>query len=267
MKIKNKKNTKIFLVVLAILIALILIIGASKFVLKDYVKQEIKQDIKEKEQIIELDKYIKARENMVENQLKNRNITDKKVLDVMNRIERHRFVPLELQNRAYNDNPLPIGYGQTISQPYIVALMTQSLQVNEDDRILEIGTGSGYQAAVLADLVKQVYTIEIVGELADSAEDRLNRMGYKNVKVKNADGYFGWEENAPFDAIIVTAAANHIPPPLLQQLKHNGKLIIPLGSTLTFQTLMLITKTGDELETEFITGVRFVPLTGEAQKR
>ena len=185
----------------------------------------------------------------------------------MNRTERHRFVPLELQNRAYDDNPLPIGYGQTISQPYIVALMTQSLQVNEDDRVLEIGTGSGYQAAILADLVKQVYTIEIVGELADSAEDRLNKMSYKNVKVKNADGYFGWEENAPFDAIIVTAAANHVPPPLLQQLKYNGKLIIPLGSTLTFQTLMLITKTEDEPETEFITGVRFVPLTGEMQKR
>lgn len=263
MRIKNKKITKILLVVSAILIALIFIISASKFVLKDYVKQ----DIKEKKQIIELDKYIKARENMVEDQLRRRNITDKKVLDVMSKIERHRFVPLELQNRAYNDNPLPIGYGQTISQPYIVALMTQSLQLNEDDRILEIGTGSGYQAAVLADLVKQVYTIEIVRELADSAEDRLSKMGYKNIKVKNADGYFGWEENAPFDAIIVTAAANHIPPPLLQQLKHNGKLIIPLGSTLTFQTLMLITKTGDELETEFITGVRFVPLTGEAQKK
>jgi len=162
---------------------------------------------------------------------------------------------------------LPIGYGQTISQPYIVALMTQSLQLKENNKVLEIGTGSGYQAAVLAELVKDVYTIEIIKELADSAENRLNNLNYKNIRVKNADGYFGWEEEAPFDAIIITAAANHIPPPLLNQLKDKGKLIIPLGSTLSFQTLTLVTKKGDELETEFITGVRFVPLTGQALKK
>jgi len=182
----------------------------------------------------------------------------------MEKIERHKFVPEALKNNAYDDNPLPIGYGQTISQPYIVALMTQSLEVGKNDKVLEIGTGSGYQAAVLSELVKKVYTMEIINELAENAETRLRNLGYKNVKVENADGYSGWEEFAPYDAIIVTAAANHIPPPLLEQLKDGGKLIIPLGSTLTFQTLTLVTKKGDDLETKFITGVRFVPLTGKA---
>ena len=213
------------------------------------------------------DKYARLRENMVKYQLKNRDIDNKKVLEVMNKVERHKFVPSNLVSDAYDDSPLPIGHGQTISQPYIVALMTQSLKVNENDKVLEIGTGSGYQAAVLAELVKQVYTIEIIKELANSSKNRLNKLNYTNVKVKHADGYFGWKEYAPFDAIIITAAANHIPPPLLKQLKDGGKLIIPLGSTLWFQTLTLVTKKGDELETEFITGVRFVPFTGEAQKK
>ncbi len=213
------------------------------------------------------DKYAKLRENMVKYQLKTRDIDNKKVLEVMNKVERHKFVPTNLVSDAYDDSPLPIGHGQTISQPYIVALMTQSLQVNENYKVLEIGTGSGYQAAVLAELVKNVYTIEIIKELANSAKNRLNKLNYTNVKVKHADGYFGWKEYAPFDAIIITAAANHIPPPLLKQLKDGGKLIIPLGSTLWFQTLTLVTKKGEELETEFITGVRFVPFTGEAQKK
>ena len=145
--------------------------------------------------------------------------------------------------------------------------MTQVLGVDENDEVLEIGTGSGYQAAVLSELVKEVYTIEIIEALANNAKNGLKNLNYKNIEVKHADGYFGWEEKGPFDAIIVTAAANHIPPPLLRQLKDNGKLVIPLGSTLTFQTLTLVTKKGNELETEFITGVRFVPLTGEAQKK
>lgn len=264
MKTKNKKNIKkiILVFILIIFIALIFVINKDKFILKDYIN---KRGTEEKKEVSdEVDKYARQRENMVEQQLKTRGINDDKVLDVMGKIERHKFVPSGLVNQAYDDNPLPIGYGQTISQPYIVALMTQSLQVDQDDRVLEIGTGSGYQAAVLAELVKEVYTIEIIKELADSAEERLNHLGYKNVKVKNADGYFGWEEHAPFDAVIVTAAANHIPPSLLQQLKDGGKLIIPLGSTLRFQTLTLVTKKGNESETEFITGVRFVPLTGKA---
>ena len=249
-KKKLSKNKKIILFLIITLIVFILISNG---------KEIEKEDVNE-----EIDKYYQLRKNMVSQQLKTRDINDEKVLSVMEKIERHKFVPDQLKNNAYDDNPLPIGYGQTISQPYIVALMTQSLQVNENDKVLEIGTGSGYQAAVLSGLVDKVYTIEIINELAKNAETRLNNLGYKNVKVKNADGYFGWEEFAPFDAIIVTAAANHIPPPLLQQLKEGGKLIIPLGSTLTFQTLTIVTKKGNDLETEFITGVRFVPLTGKA---
>ena len=214
-----------------------------------------------------IDEFYEAKKYMVENHMRARDIYDERVLKVMEKVPRHRFVPANLVANAYDDRPLPIGYGQTISQPYIVALMTQELTVGKKDKVLEIGTGSGYQAAVLAELVKEVYTIEIVEPLSKSAEEILRREGYKNVQVKNADGYFGLEEKAPFDAIIVTAAVNHIPPPLIEQLKDNGRLIIPLGSTREFQTLTLITKKGNDLETRFITGVVFVPLTGEAQKR
>lgn len=213
-----------------------------------------------------LDEYSEERKTMVDTQLRTRDITDKNVLDVMGEVPRHEFVPPQSLSVAYKDHPVPIGYGQTISQPYIVALMTQSLDLKPDFRVLEIGTGSGYQAAVLAELVDEVYTIEIVDELAQSAYARLEKMGYENIEVRNADGYSGWEEYAPFDAIIVTAAANHIPPLLLQQLKDGGKLIVPLGSTLRFQTLTLVTKKGDVLDTEFITGVRFVPMIGKAQQ-
>ena len=213
------------------------------------------------------DEFYTARKYMVENHMRARDISDEKVLAVMEKVPRHRFVPANLVANAYDDRPLPIGYGQTISQPYIVALMTQELNVSTTNKVLEIGTGSGYQAAVLAELVKEVYTIEIVEPLAKSAEERLKREGYKNIEVKNADGYFGWKEKAPFDAIIVTAAANHLPPPLIEQLKDGGRLIIPLGSTREFQTLTLVTKKGNDLETKFITGVVFVPLTGEVQKK
>jgi len=254
-KKKLSKNKKIILFLIIILIVFILTINSAK------------NNIEDSNIDTEIDKYSQLRKNMVSQQLKIRDINNEKVLNVMGKIERHKFVPDLLKNNAYDDNPLPIGYGQTISQPYIVALMTQSLQVNENDKVLEIGTGSGYQAAVLSGLVDKVYTIEIINELAKSAETRLNNLGYDNVKVKNADGYFGWEEFAPFDAIIVTAAANHIPPSLLEQLKDGGKLIIPLGSTLTFQTLTIVTKKRDDLETEFITGVRFVPLTGKALEK
>lgn len=245
----NIPNKKIILFAIAVIIIFILISNGIK------IEEEVTEEV---------DIYTKMRKDMVEEQLKSRDIDDKKVLDVMNKVERHKFVSESLKDDAYDDNPLPIGHGQTISQPYIVALMTQTLELNENGRVLEIGTGSGYQAAVLAEMVKEVYTVEIIKALSESAEKRLNKLGYKNVKVKNADGYFGWKENAPYDAIIVTAAANHIPPPLLEQLKDNGKLIIPLGSTLTFQTLTLVTKKGNDLETEFISGVRFVPLTGKA---
>lgn len=214
-----------------------------------------------------VDEFLNARMYMVSNHMRARDINDERVLAVMEMVPRHRFVPDNLVTNAYDDRPLPIGYGQTISQPYIVALMTQELKLSKDDKVLEIGTGSGYQAAVLAELIKEVYTIEIVEPLAKSAEERLKREGYSNIQVKNADGYYGWEEKAPFDAIIITAAVNHIPPPLIRQLKDGGKLILPLGSTREFQTLTLVTKRGGELETRFISGVVFVPLTGEAQKK
>lgn len=206
------------------------------------------------------------RYEMIENQLKKRGIKDKNLLVAMQKVERHKFVPDFLIDKAYEDHPLPIGYGQTISQPYVVALMTKEAKVGKDDRVLEIGTGSGYQVAVLAEMVDQVYTIEIVKELADSASERLKNLGYDNIEVKNADGYYGWPEKGPFDAILVTAATNHVPPPLLKQLKDGGRLIIPLGSLFQFQTLNLITKKGDDIKSKFITGVSFVPMTGKMEE-
>jgi protein-L-isoaspartate(D-aspartate) O-methyltransferase len=205
---------------------------------------------------------------MVREQIIRRGIRDEKVLEAMKKIPRHLFVDESLRNRAYGDHPLPIGEGQTISQPYVVALMTEALRLKPYDRVLEIGTGSGYQAAVLAEIVKEVYTIEIRERLAKRAERLLDKLGYKNIKVKYADGYFGWEEYAPFDAIIITASANHIPPPLIKQLKSGGKLIIPLGSTVYYQTLTLVTKRDDgELDVEQMGGVAFVPMIGEVQKK
>ncbi|HWR57899.1 MAG TPA: protein-L-isoaspartate(D-aspartate) O-methyltransferase [Thermodesulfovibrionales bacterium] len=213
------------------------------------------------------DAYSGKRRYMVEHDIKGRGMKDTKVLEVMGKIPRHLFVDEALKGRAYDDNPLPIGEGQTISQPYVVALMTEALKLKPGDRVLEIGTGSGYQAAVLAEIVKDVYTIEIKRGLAEKSERRLKDLGYKNVRVKFGDGYFGWEEHAPFDAIIITASANHIAPPLIKQLKENGRLIIPLGSTVYYQVLTLATKKKGEVYLEQMTPVAFVPMTGEAQKK
>lgn len=212
-------------------------------------------------------KFTRARKRMVEKDLRGRDITDPKVLEVMGRIPRHLFVDPSLQDQAYADHPLPIGEGQTISQPYIVALMTQILKIKPGEKVLEIGTGSGYQAAVLAEMTDQVYSMEIREGLARRAQERLRSLGYDQVHIRNGDGYFGWEEAAPFDAILITCAANHIPPPLIQQLKEGGRLIIPLGSTTYFQTLTLLTKKGGETHVQHLTGVAFVPMTGEAQKK
>jgi protein-L-isoaspartate(D-aspartate) O-methyltransferase len=209
----------------------------------------------------------RLRQRMVREQLVSRDITDSRVLEVMALVPRHLFVLPEFVDQAYADTPLPIEEGQTISQPYIVALMTQCLKLKGEEKVLEIGTGSGYQAAVLAHLCREVYTIEIREGLARKAADLLARLGYTNVQVKWADGYFGWPEKAPFDAIIVTCAANHLPPPLLEQLKEGGRLVIPLGSTLYFQTLTLVQKEGKRPKVEYISGVRFVPMTGEAEKK
>lgn len=213
------------------------------------------------------DTYEKKRKFMIEHDIQGRGIKDRRVLEVMGKLPRHLFVEEQLRSRAYGDYPLPIGEGQTISQPYVVALMTEALKLKPSDRVLEIGTGSGYQAAVLAAIVSQVYTIEIKKVLAQQAEERLARIGYRNVRVKYGDGYFGWEEYAPFDAIIITASANHIPPPLIKQLKENGRLIIPLGSTIYYQSLTLATKKKGEMELEQLGSVAFVPMTGEAQKK
>lgn len=215
----------------------------------------------------ESDGYVKKRKRMVAEQLADRDITDRKVLEAMSQVPRHLFVSPAYRGQAYEDYPLPIDEGQTISQPYIVALMTQCLDLRPGEKVLEIGTGSGYQAAVLARLTDSVYTVEIRENLATKASQTLKNMGYDNVQVKWADGYFGWEEEAPFDAIIVTCAANHVPPPLLNQLKEGGRLIIPLGSTLYFQTLTLITKVEGKPRVKHISGVRFVPMVGEAEKR
>ena len=189
---------------------------------------------------------------------------DEHVLQALLDVDRHEFVPEQLRPQAYANQPLPIGHGQTISQPYIVALMTDLAAADRDDVVLEVGTGSGYQAAVLAKLVKQVYSIEIIEPLAKQARSRLQRLGYSNVVTSTGDGYFGWEEHAPFDAIVVTAAASHVPPPLIAQLKPGGRMVIPVGGRFTVQYLLLLEKTaaGDVL-TRHITAVRFVPLTGE----
>ena len=189
---------------------------------------------------------------------------DPRVLNAMARVPRHEFVPSDLIDLAYKNRPLPIGHGQTISQPYIVAIMTDLLNIEPGHRVLEIGTGSGYQAAVLAELNTRVWSIEIIKALGQQAQIRLQRLGYDNIELRLGDGYYGWPEQAPFDVIIVTAAANHIPPPLLKQLKPGGKMIIPVGSRFFTQELILITRSdNDEFITRQVLPVRFVPLTGE----
>ena len=210
------------------------------------------------------DIYFDARQSMVREQIEPRGIDDPLVLEAMRAVERHRFVPEEYLDQAYDDHPLPIGYGQTISQPYIVALMTQELGVEPGDRVLEIGTGSGYQAAILAEMGLEVYTLEIVPELANQAEARLETLGYGDVQVLNADGYFGWEEYAPYDAIIVTAAPDHMPQPLANQLAEGGRLVIPIGPAGLVQTLWLFEKVDGELQAESLGDVSFVPFTRAA---
>ncbi|MFO7553995.1 MAG: protein-L-isoaspartate(D-aspartate) O-methyltransferase [Desulfobacterales bacterium] len=201
---------------------------------------------------------------MVLSQVRSRGISDKNVLNAMSGVPRHVFVPGKLISRAYGDHPLPIGEGQTISQPYIVALMTESLELKGYERVLEIGTGSGYQAAILANIAKEVYTIEIKEKLYTKARRALESLGYMHVKTRHSDGYFGWPEAAPFDCIMVTAAIDHIPPPLLKQLKDGGRLILPLGNPFSYQNLSLVTKQGEDYTVKQITGVLFVPMTGYA---
>lgn len=202
--------------------------------------------------------FYSLRRDMVDTQIIRGGVKDERVLSAMLEVERHKFVPKSLEHLAYIDSPLPIGYNQAISQPYIVALMTELLDLKEDDRVLEIGTGSGYQAAILSALSSEVYTIEILEPLAESAEKRLEELGYKNIKVKHGDGYLGWSEYAPFDAIIVTAAPDEIPPKLVEQLKEGGRLVIPVGSI--YQELKLVIKEKGKIKEKDIIPVRFVPM-------
>jgi protein-L-isoaspartate(D-aspartate) O-methyltransferase len=206
-----------------------------------------------------------ARMNMVDEQLlsRGRDIRNPRVIEAMRTVPRHLLVPEDVRPMAYGDHPLPIGHGQTISQPYIVAFMTEILDPQPGDRVLEIGTGSGYQAAILAQLVEQVYTIEIVGPLAERAMGDLHNLGYKNIHVRAGDGYLGWPEAAPFDSIIVTCAPENIPQPLVEQLREGGRMIIPIGGL--HQELVLLKKIDGEIQKQAVLPVRFVPMTGKAQ--
>jgi protein-L-isoaspartate(D-aspartate) O-methyltransferase len=204
------------------------------------------------------------RQAMVEQQIEARGISDPATLAALRTVPRHEFLPMRLRSEAYADYPLPIGHGQTISQPFIVAFMTEAIRPQAGEKILEIGAGSGYQAAILAQMGAEVYTIEIVEPLAEMARQTLERLGYKNARVKSGDGFRGWPEHAPFDAIIVTCAPDKIPAPLVEQLRDGGRMIIPVGSGMN-QELVLLRKTGDKIEKQSVLPVRFVPMTGEAQ--
>jgi protein-L-isoaspartate(D-aspartate) O-methyltransferase len=209
--------------------------------------------------------YLKQRDLMVKSQIESRGISSTKVLKALRNVARHKFVPEQYQSEAYQDHPLPIGEGQTISQPYIVALMTEVLDLTPDEKVLEIGTGSGYQAAVLAEICKHVYTIEIIETLGEKAVSLLKELGYTQIKVKIGDGYQGWPEHAPFDAIIVTCAPTHIPTPLKQQLAEGGKMVIPVGKTFS-QQLVLLEKKKGKIVQKAIIPVRFVPMVGKDEK-
>jgi protein-L-isoaspartate(D-aspartate) O-methyltransferase len=209
---------------------------------------------------MQTDKYTSMRKAMVNDQIVKRGIRNPLTIKAMEKVPRHLFVPQEYTDRAYEDNPLPIGYEQTISQPFIVAYMTEIAKPAKWKKVLEIGTGSGYQAAVLAEIVDSVYTIEIIPELAKQATARLLKMGYKNILTRLGDGYKGWKEHAPYDIIIVTAADDHIPQPLIDQLAENGRLVMPIGSPSSAQQLVLATKKGGKIESKKLAMVRFVPL-------
>ena len=226
-----------------------------------YITISAQEDNESREEI-----FTQSRQSMVINQLQSRDITDSKVLQAMFTVPRHQFVDPRIREAAYNDYPLSIGEGQTISQPYIVALMTQLLELKGGEKVLEIGTGSGYQAAVLAEIVKEVYTVEIYESLSKKSEKLLMDLGYQNIKFKVGDGYHGWEEYAPYDVIIVTCAPDHVPPSLLQQIKDDGgRIVIPVGGIWMVQTLMKIEKIGGKIKSKGIICERFVPMIGHSR--
>ena len=203
-----------------------------------------------------------SRQRMVKYQIEGRGIEDKEVLRAMLTVPRHEFVPEEFVGQAYDDYPLPIGHGQTISQPYIVAVMTELLQLGCDSQVLEVGSGSGYQAAILAQLAEHVYSVEIIEPLCEAARERMARLGYPNVTVKCGDGFHGWEEHAPYDGIMVTCAPDHIPQPLIDQLADGGRMVIPVGPSGAYQVLWMVERHGEKTTSKRLMGVAFVPLTG-----
>ena len=209
--------------------------------------------------------YQQLRERMIADDIKARGVKDKATLKALQEVPRHLFVPQEIQSQAYRDRPLPIGYGQTISQPYIVAYMTEAIKPEADFKVLEIGTGSGYQADILSRIVDSVYTIEIIDELHKRSGKQLKELGYNNVITKSDDGYFGWESKGPFDAIVVTAAAEFVPPPLIDQLKDGGRMIIPVGTPFSTQQLLMVTKKGGKTKSKNLMFVRFVPFTRRSE--
>jgi len=212
---------------------------------------------------VEMEKaYQMARLNMVKEQIAARGISDRRILEAMKTVPRHEFVPSAYRDQAYADHPLPIGSGQTISQPYIVAYMCEVARIRPGDRVLEVGTGSGYHASVISRLAKKVHTIEIIPGLARRSKEAIRRLGYENIVLRQGDGYFGWKDAAPFDVIIVTAAADHIPPPLIRQLREGGRMVIPLGHPFFTQKLILVEKKNGKVRSRDLIPVRFVPLTG-----
>ena len=224
--------------------------------------ETIPTPVSELRRAVEEERFGAARQEMVERTIRTRDVSDPTVLRAMESVPRHLFVPDRYREQAYADHPLPIGQGQTISQPYIVALMTELLGLMPDERVLEIGTGSGYQAAILAEVVSEVYSVEIIPELAESSSRLLRELGYDNVHTRQGDGYYGWQEYAPYDAIIVTCAPDHVPQPLVNQLADGGRLVIPIGPPGGYQTLWRYVLEEDGLRAYNIAGVRFVPLTG-----
>jgi len=216
--------------------------------------------------LFQSDKYTEEREKMVREQIIARDVTGKETLDAMRKVPRHLFIPEDLVNEAYDDRPVSIGYGQTISQPYIVAYMTEVSKPTPKKKVLEIGTGSGYQAAILAEIVDTVYTIEIVPELATESYMRFKELGYKNIVAKHGDEYKGWPEHAPFDIIIVTAAPNQVPEPLIEQLAEDGRMVIPVGAAMGIQELLLLVKDKGKIKRSRLSFVRFVPFTRDKDK-
>ena len=247
-------------------LSLITVVVISYFLMSKTLMRDTKYAVENKmttNDSISNEDYASVREEMVVTQIEARGVSNPVVLNAMRSVPRHEFVLEQYVDRAYIDQPLPINHGQTISQPYIVALMSELLEIEVGEKVLEIGTGSGYQAAVLVEMGAEVYTVEIIPELAQEARQRFDKLGYTQINSMTADGYFGWLEHAPFNAIIVTAAPDHLPQPLANQLAESGRLIIPIGPVGDFQTLWLFEKTNGELQATNMGGVRFVPLTGD----